>query len=361
MISRIAFFLSGHGFGHGVRNAALIEALPPGVEVTLFTSLPEAFFREELRRPWNLVPCEIDCGCLQSSTVEVDVDATLARYAEIESRRDEHADRLVPLLREARPDLVIGDIPPLAFPIAKAAGIPSWSLCNFTWLDIYRPYVESRSRYLDMLRRMEEDYALADRRLSLHPSMDGEAMRGAEDAGMLCRPGIDRRAEFAERFGLDPGKKWALVYVGSYGLEGVAWGNLARYPGWEFMGLYPLEGAPSNYRLIRKDPGFRYADLTASCDLVLGKLGYGLVTECLSQAKPVLFLGRRDFDEFRMLKDLVEREGLGREISLEAFLQVDFGEALGELTAVRRKPRKADGLGRILAKLGFPVSENQVY
>jgi L-arabinokinase len=357
LITRLAFFLSGHGFGHGVRNAALIEALPREVEVTLFTSLPEAFFREELHRPWRLAPCEIDCGCLQTSTVDVDVDATLACYAEIESRREEHAERLVPLLREARPDLVIGDIPPLAFPLAKAAGIPSWSLCNFTWLDIYRPYVESRPRYRDMLRRMEEDYAQADRRLRLYPYMDGEALKGAEDAGMLCRPGTDRRAGFAERFGLDPRKKWALVYVGSYGLEGVAWGNLARYSDWEFMGLYPLEGAPANYRLVRKDPSFRYADLTASCDLVLGKLGYGLVTECLSQAKPVLFLGRKDFDEFHMLKSLVEGEGLGREITLDAFRRVDIGDELRMLTAMPREPRKADGLGRILAKLGFPAPE----
>jgi hypothetical protein len=357
LISRIAFFLSGHGFGHGVRNAALIEALPPEVEVTLFTSLPEAFFREELHRPWRLVPCEIDCGCLQSSTVDVDVDATLERYAEIEARREDHAERLVPLLREARADLVIGDIPPLAFPIARAAGIPSWSICNFTWLDIYRPYVESRPRYRDMLRRMEADYARADRRLRLHPCMEGEALKDAEDAGMLCRPGTDRRAEFAERFGLDPRKRWALVYVGSYGLEGVDWGNLARYPGWEFMGLYPLAGAPPNYRHIRKDPGFRYADLTASCDLVLGKLGYGLVTECLSQAKPVLFLGRKDFEEFHMLKSVVEKEGLGREISLEAFRRVDFGEELRMLTARPRESRKADGLARILGKLGFPSPE----
>ena len=58
--SRIAFFLSGHGFGHGVRNAALIDALPAGVEVFIFTSLPESFFQEELSRPWTLIPCELE-------------------------------------------------------------------------------------------------------------------------------------------------------------------------------------------------------------------------------------------------------------------------------------------------------------
>ena len=36
---KIAFFLSGHGFGHGVRNSAVIEALPADVEVDIYTSL----------------------------------------------------------------------------------------------------------------------------------------------------------------------------------------------------------------------------------------------------------------------------------------------------------------------------------
>ena len=357
MISHVAYFLSGHGFGHGVRNSAVIEALPPEVEVTLFTSLPEAFFHEELHRPFRIIPCEIDCGCLQSSTVDVDVEATLARYSELDSKRDEAIRTFAPMLQSLGVDLVIGDIPPLAFPIAKAAGLPAWAMYNFTWIDIYRPFIERHSQYRPLLAKMEADYALADRRLRLFPFMDGGMPGAVEDVGMLCRPGLDRRLEFAERFGFDAKKKWALIYVGSYGLDGVEWGNLARYSNWEFMGLYPLKGAPSNYHVIKKEPSFRYADLTASCDLVLGKLGYGLVAECLSQGKPVLFLGRVDFAEYPMLKELVEGLGLGREVSLADFRKVDIGKALSELTAQPPKPRPAVALARILGKMGFSSAQ----
>lgn len=353
MTSHIAFFLSGHGFGHGVRNSAIIEALPPEVEVTLFTSLPAGFFREELHRPYRVVPCEIDCGCLQNSTIDVDVEATLARYSELDANRDAAVRTFAPMLQSLGVDLVYGDIPPLAFPIAKAAGLPAWAMYNFTWIDIYRPYVERYPRYRDLLKKMEADYALADRRLRLYPFMDGGMPGEVEDVGLLCRPGRDRRLEFAERFGFNPDRKWALIYVGSYGLEGVDWGNLARYSDWEFMGLYPLQGAPSNYHVIRKEPSFRYADLTASCDLVVGKLGYGLVAECLSQGKPVLFLGRVDFAEYPMLKDLVESQGLGWELSLADFRKVEFGNALEKLTARPPKPRPAAALARILGKMGI--------
>ncbi|MBW8889275.1 MAG: hypothetical protein JF616_16090 [Fibrobacteres bacterium] len=351
-MKRVAFFLSGHGFGHAVRQSALIEALPAHVSVDIYTSVPESFFRDEVRREVRVIPCEIDCGCLQTDTVEVDVEATLERYAGIESGRSDQVARFAPMLRAAGTDLVVGDTPPLAFPIARAAGVPAWCVCNFTWLDIYGPYVAKYPRYLGMLARMREDYALADRHLRMFPHMAGDVSLSAESVGMICRPGQSRREEFARRFGFDPQKKWALIYVGSFGLEGVDWHRLARYPDWEFMGLYPLEGAPANYRFLKKDLSFRYSDLNASCDLVIGKLGYGLVAECLASAKPVLFLGRKDFAEFELLKGLVEGRGMGREIPLERFKKADFGEDLQALAGKSMEPLQAAGVADILRLLG---------
>ncbi len=363
---KISFFLTGHGFGHGVRNSALIDALPEDVEVDIYTSLPEGFFREEIARSVRVIPCEIDCGCLQKDTVEVDVPATLARYAEIESGRDLLMEKYSTAIRESGTDLVIGDIPPLAFPIAREAGVTAWSLCNFTWVDIYRPYLESHPRYRPMLERMEKDYSSAHRSLRMFPCMTGP--HGTEDVateavatetvGMVCRPGRSRREEFARRYGWDSAKRWCLIYVGSFGLDGVAWERLSDYSDWEFIGLYDLPGAPSNYHHIRKDLGFRYADLTASVDLVLGKLGYGLVTECLALGKPVFFLGRRDFAEYNLLKELVETRLSGVEIPLDRFLAMDLAVPLQRLNSSSIQGFPASGVGDILQKLGFSTQSS---
>jgi hypothetical protein len=350
---KIAFFLSGHGFGHAVRNCALMEALPPGAEIDIYTSIPPDFFKDELHRPFRAIPCEIDCGCLQTDTVEVDVEGTLARYLELDGKRRGFLAEYAPMLRTGGADLVIADAPPMAMPIAKAAGLPVWNICNFTWLDIYAPYVAKHPSYLDMFRRMQADYASADRHIRIYPGMAGDASFPVEAAGMVSRPGRARREEFAKRFELDPEKKWCLIYVGSFGLDGVGWARLAHYPDWEFMGLYPLAGAPASYKYLKKDLTFRYADLNASCDLVLGKLGYGLVVECLVQAKPVLFLGRRNFDEFQMLKEVLEKREQGMEIPLPKFLRMDIGEELEALTGRAYPPLQATGVADILRKMGF--------
>jgi hypothetical protein len=323
--------------------------------VDIYSSLPDAFFHEELNRPYRLIPCEIDCGCLQTSTVEVDVVATLARYAELDSDRAGAIKYFSAHLKSSRADLVIGDIPPLAFPIARAAKIPSWNLCNFEWTDIYQPYVASHPRYRDMLQRMQDDYSMADRWIRFFPWMENTRRDTYEEIGMVCRMGSPKRREFAQRFGLDEGKKWCLIYVGSFGLDGVAWERLRGFPDWEFLGLYALEGASKNYHQIPKDISFRYADLTASVDLVLGKLGYGLVSECLSLGKPILFLGRNAFAEFDMLRQLVMDRGLGSEISLERFLALDLEPELEALTSVRHLALPSTGVAQILEKMGFPT------
>ena len=48
------------------------------------------------------------------------------------------------LLRELGAGLIVGDIPPLAFAVGAAAGIPSIGLGNFTWDWVYADYPRVR-------------------------------------------------------------------------------------------------------------------------------------------------------------------------------------------------------------------------
>lgn len=349
----IAWFLTAHGFGHGVRTSALLHSLPQDAEVTLYTALPEAFFREELNRPFRVVPCELDCGCVQPDSVTVDISATLSRYAEIESRRESIIPVLADRMRDEKVDLVIGDIPPLAFSLARQAGLPSWAICNFSWADIYAPYVQTHPSFQPMLGRMRTDYALATKHLRLFPHFGDALCPEPEELGVVCREGISRREELAGRIGLNPAKKWCLVYLGNFGLEGMVWERLADFPDWEFFGLYPLSPSVPNYHRVEKDPSLRYADLTASANLVLGKLGYSLVAECLAHGTPILFPGRSDFAEFHMLKHLVEERTLGKEIPLDDLKALRLELFLNPTAALRPEKMEAEGRKRFLELLGF--------
>lgn len=355
----LAFFLTAHGFGHGVRQSAFIHALPPEVEVTLFTDLPLGFFGEELDRPFRHFPLTLDCGCLQPDNTRVDVAATLARYRELDGERDRLIDAAARALTESGADFVIGDAPPLAFPAARAAGLPAWVVCNFSWADIYRPYLEAHPGFAPVWERMRADYASADRHVRLTP-FTGEALcADTVSVGMLTRPGKPSKAELALRLGIDPGKRWCLIYLGNYGLPGIPWEKLEEFSDWHFLGLYPC-GSAANFTHIRKDPSLRYADLTASADLVLGKLGYGLVTECAALGTPVLYLGREDFCEFAALQDFLHERELGWQIPLGDLLALRLKPYLDRFPvrngADAREGLRATGTADLLTALGYPVT-----
>jgi L-arabinokinase len=323
----LAFFLTAHGFGHGVRQTAFIHALPADIEVTVFTDLPIEFFGEELKRLFHYRSMALDCGCIQPDNTRVDIQATLQRYRELHANREVLIQEAAGALKKSGADFVIGDAPPMVFPAAKLAGIPAWAVCNFSWTDIYRPYLEIDPTFQSVWDQMRADYAEADKHVRLRP-FTGEALcQDNVEIGMLTRPGTPSREALASRLGIDPTKRWCLIYLGNYGLPGIRWERLEEYSDWEFLGLYPC-GAARNFTHIRKDPSLRYADLTASADLVLGKLGYGLVTECATLGTPVLYLGRENFCEYEALKSFLEERGLGLQIQMDDLLSLEIGSYL---------------------------------
>ncbi|MFC1584589.1 hypothetical protein ACFL5V_03470 [Fibrobacterota bacterium] len=347
----IAFFISAHGFGHGVRSCEIINNIPPEHQVYIFSSLPPWFFQEEIRRTYRHINCEIDCGCVQAETVSIDIAATLEKYQGIYKNRDILVEQYGTMLKKLHIDLVLADIPSMAFAIANYAGSPAYGISNFSWGDIYHPYSKEFPEFSGVLERTLSDYALAETYFSLFPGLEGKGFQSRMEMGLVARKGQKKRGRLAALHGLNQNKKWCLVYVGHTGLNNVDWKRLEKYHDWEFLGLYNLPGSPKNYRTFQKTSGYNYADITASCDLVFGKLGYGLVSECLSFGIPILFFERFDFAEYDIFKKVMTEREQGIEIDLEKVKKLDFLEDIAYLSRRNIQPVQAAGAGNIIRAL----------
>jgi len=246
----IAYFISGHGYGHGVRSCAIINGIPSENRILIFSNLPSDFFREELKREYRQIYCELDCGCVQSDCVHIDISATLKKYAAINLKRGKLIDHFAGFIKKAGVHLVLADIPPLAFPIAEKADVPCIGISNFSWADIYQPYLKRYPGYSPIIEQMMADYGKADKHFSLYPNMEGKGLHPQEEMGLVSRKGKKRRGELAKKYSLHPEKKWCLVYLGHFGLEEIQWKQLKEYTDWEFLGLCALPGAPENYHLL---------------------------------------------------------------------------------------------------------------
>ncbi|KAI0342725.1 hypothetical protein BDW22DRAFT_1357213 [Trametopsis cervina] len=81
-------------------------------------------------------------------------------------------------------------------------------------------------------------------------------------------------------------------------------------------------------------------DLTALADVLLGKLGYGTVSECVDACTPFVYVPRPLFIEEHGLRLFLEKEGVGVELSRDAYEGGDWAVAVQEAYE-KGKERKA--------------------
>lgn len=74
-------------------------------------------------------------------------------------------------------------------------------------------------------------------------------------------------------------------------------------------------------------------DLTAVGDVLLGKLGYGTVSECVDACTPFVYVSRPLFIEEHGLRLLLEQEGVGVELSRQSYEAGDWASAVEEAFA----------------------------
>ncbi len=324
----LCYYVTGHGFGHAVRTTQILRALPPELPLIIKTTAPARLFREELPgRDFELIHAEFDCGCLQTDSVSVRRRETLTRYAEIARRNDAHLADEIRFLRERGVRAAASDIASFPLRAARAAGVPSAAVTNFTWHDIYSEYAETAEDDA-LLAQMADEYAAATVALitPLHlPSTPG-VFPHVEEAPLVARRGENIRAALTAALGIPAEKHLALLYLGGWGLE-INWAALERLTDWVFLLDRPVPKPVANVRVFAPST-LAYADVAASVDAVVSKAGYGTVTECIANSVPLVYLPRVGFAEHAALAAGMTRWGGGIEISEAKFHAGDWAEAL---------------------------------
>jgi L-arabinokinase len=331
----IAYYITGHGYGHGVRSCAIANNLSSDVRITFITSLPRSFFEEEIKRPFDYRCEQLDCGCVQLNGVTVDKKATALKYSAIAAKNRVRLSDHVSFCRAQKIDCIIGDMTPFAFDVAGTARIPSVAVGNFSWIDIYEPYAADVPEFNQILDEIRSQYSNANLLLALSPACELDGFGKRRNIPVTGRSGVSKKKEFCDLFNIDPLKSIGLIYIGEYGLDTANWQKLEKFTDWEFAGIYGIPNAPKNYHTVKKEH-FRYEDLVATADCIISKLGYGVCCEGMINGVPVIFLPREDFAEYPVLEKAMLDWGHGYRLSAADFLDCKWEK---ELSAVRESPR----------------------
>jgi hypothetical protein len=353
-----------HGFGHASQVAPVIEALKrllPRARVTLMTTVPAWFLRQRIRCDFGVLDRAADFGLMMDSALDIDLERSAAAYRDLhrcwEARVSEEADRLLAL----RADLVLADVPYLTLAAARRADIPSVALCSLNWADIYRHYFSSREEGRRILADMEAAYNAAQAFVCPEPSMPMPTLRNRVAVDPIAAPGLNRRAALNTLLGIDPDT--ALVLVAPGGVQTRF--AIERWPPGQNIHWLVSE----NWRVRHPDAsplercGMSFTDLVASCDAVLGKCGYGTVTECVANGTPLLYVPRPDWPEEPTLVAWLKAHRAGVAVPHSRLLSGEFRDVVADARALRVARCEAGGAGQAAELLyrclygGHPLGE----
>lgn len=308
-MTSILFYVSGHGYGHAVRTGEVIKALKrlrPDWHMIVRSQAPSHMLPADV----ELHYAEIDSGVVERKAgVVMDEAATLIRLKAFLERWDAIVADEARFVRDHDVAMIVADIPPIAGDIAAEVGVPCIAISNFTWDWIYEPYAASS------LERLEQGYRnmTALLRLPFYQPSRLAGFRTIIDAPLIARKHGGGEAS---------GKKRVLL------------GSRAE------VSQEALQRAVRDsveFELVTVEANSSFTDQFAACDMVIAKLGFSMLAECIAAKKPILYPPRVNFREELVLQEHVKDHLAALPIPLEDFYSGNWScylRALDETPAV---------------------------
>ena len=295
----VVYYISGHGYGHAVRSSQVIRSLKeacPDLDIHVRTAAPRWFFLD-LPFPVSYEKRAIDVGILQGDSLEMRLEETLHACQELHQRLPALVEENLAFIEQHKSRLIIGDIPPLCFEIARRASLPSVAIGNFTWDWIYRAYLPNLPAFLPLIQEMQSFYRQAALALALPFSCDIELFPVKKPIPLISRVSTLDKAGARERLGFPATAVVVLMSFGGFGLAKLPWERLSQLGDFFFVTTGSSPRKENNLLVLPEDLP-HYEDLIRAADVVVSKPGYGIVADVIAHQVPFLYTSRDDFPEY---------------------------------------------------------------
>jgi L-arabinokinase len=307
-MTAIAYYITGHGFGHARRSVEVVKELlrlRPDLQVYFRTTANPAIFEELPKEKIRIQRVELDPGAIEKDLFTIDHEATIKAVREAMGRRDKVIASEVEFLKQQRIRLILCDIPFMAGAIAAAAGVPIMGITNFTWDWIYEPYFKGHE---DLLREIEKSYRRIPTLLKIPFGGRTDWFREVLDIPVIASAPRASGQDVVQQLGLDPLRPRVLLSLrGGIAAETLIQASKSA-PSYQFLSTVQVpSNAPGNLVYVQIKTGEHeihsdtqtrtFSDLVAASSIVLSKLGYGIVADCLAARRPILWPRRFGFRE----------------------------------------------------------------
>jgi len=310
----------------------------------VFTTVPRWLFEDSLSAPFHYHALQTDIGLVQTTAFQIDLDKTLQRldafYPIIPGRIGKISDTI----KQLKCTAIICDIAPLGILVAKATGLPSILVENFTWDWIYREYAFTHRRFQAHIDYLQQVFDTADYRIQAEPACS-DASADLKTAP-VCRKIKASAGEIKKRLGLPPAEKMVMITTGGipsrYGfLEKLISRAEIRFI---IPGIVEKVQIRRNLILLPHRSEFYHPDLVNAADAVVGKVGYSTLAEIFHAGVPFGYIARENYRESGKMVEFVEKEMIGIAVEDKAFEDGSWISGIDALLALeRRRPNLING------------------
>ncbi|MHA1300872.1 MAG: glycosyltransferase family protein, partial [Candidatus Helarchaeota archaeon] len=323
-MKNIAYYITTHGYGHATRSVAIIRALQkiPNLNITVCSA-----FQNEIVGKWfqskniNFHKVETLFGVRYKDFIQVDLDLSVNIFKKALQKRKKFIDNELDFCKKNKIDLIISDISPFQFDIAYKLKIPSIAISNFDWYSIFEFIFKKYdlNNFRESLELVKASYEKADVLLRLPFSIDMKYFKKTIDVSLVVRKLTRSREEIRKLLKIREND--FLIFFGITDFNFSAKELIDKFNKLKSKenSLYILfssflRPSISNEEYFRfiSDSEQESQDYLVSSDIVIGKLGYGTVSECVAYKKPLIYTMRQDFIEDKALYKGIELFGRGK-------------------------------------------------
>lgn len=306
----------------------------PELRLTIQTALPRDFLATRYD-DFDYVGEIPDIGFRMRTATDIDLDASAAFYRALHADFAAVVRRETDRLGEARPDLVLANVPYVTIAAAAAAKLPVLAYSSLNWADLTDHYFAQRTDCRGLRAEIRASYEKAALFLQTTPAQP-MSLSNLRTIGPVARLGTPRAAEIRTRLGLADSQKLGLIAFGgmdrSLPLE-----QWQVVPGWFWLtsaASIPVRADMADWRAA----GVSFSDLIASVDLVVTKSGYGTFSECALRGVPVLYEPRPDWPEAPPLERWLHLHTQCLAVTAEEMIHGDLAALLHKLFLLPKQP-----------------------
>lgn len=328
-MKNIIFYISDHGFGHASRNIPIIRYIlevKRDIKIYIKTGVNQGLFiRDSIKDLKNNKNVffefkNMDIGLvLKKNSLDIDKEKLEKRIEEYIDTWEELKESESIFLKKNNIDLIISDIVPWIFECSEALKIKSLLISNFTWVDIYKEYLNDKICNKYKFSYKKANYVFL---YDLYIRSMREYLSNYEKVGFLCR---DFNLEKVEIIKKKYNKPIVFVSVGrSVDINKELDVSELNY---NFICTEGINLKGDNVEYLPKETD-NTQDYIMASDYTITKAGWGTVSEALIGNKKIALLSRDGVSEDRNTINILLERNLA--IKVDGY-RLDIKEVIREL------------------------------